>query len=160
MRLPTREIHHAIEIGGSPEAVWTVLTDTAAYGEWNPFIRRLTGDLRPGAKLAAVVLAPGDRRPATFKQTVLRVDAPHELRWLARVLVPGLFDGEHSFRLEPVAEACTRLTQSEDFRGVVVGLVGGRIDKTLEGMALMNEALKRRVEGARAHRPPDPRPTP
>jgi len=146
MRLPTREIHDSIEIDASPEAVWAVLTDTAAYGEWNPFIRRLTGDLRPGARLTALVLPPGDRKPATFKQKVLRIDPPRELRWLARVLVSGLFDGEHSFSLEPLAGGCTRFTQAEDFRGVVVGIVGKRIDVTLLGMKQMNAALKQRVE--------------
>lgn len=146
-RLPTRDIQHAIELQASPEAVWAVLTDTGAYGEWNPFIIRLTGELRVGAKLAARVLPPGDRRPATFKQTVLAVDPPRELRWLARVLIPGLFDGDHRFRIEPIADGCTRFTQSERISGVVVPVVGGRIDKTLLGMAQMNEALKSRVEG-------------
>ncbi|MDX6680189.1 MAG: hypothetical protein QOG94_228 [Solirubrobacteraceae bacterium] len=146
-RLPSREIHHAIELDASPEAAWAVLTDTPAYGEWNPFITRLTGELRVGAKLAALVLPPGDRRPATFKQTVLAVEPPRELRWLARVLVPGLFDGDHSFKIEPIAGGRTRFTQAERISGVVVPLVGGRIDKTLLGMQQMNEAFKRRVEG-------------
>jgi len=145
--LPSREIHDAIEIDASPEAAWAVLTDTPAYGEWNPFITRLTGELRVGAKLSALVLPPGDRRPATFKQTVLAVEPPRELRWLARVLVPGLFDGDHSFKIEPIAERRIRFTQAERISGVVVPLVGGRIDKTLLGMQQMNEALKRRVEG-------------
>jgi len=28
-----------------------------------------------------------------------------ELRWLGRLLIPGLFDGEHSLRLEPTLDA-------------------------------------------------------
>jgi hypothetical protein len=36
----------------------------------------------------------------TFKPTVLKADEQHELRWLDRLLVPGLLDSAYSFRLE------------------------------------------------------------
>ena len=36
----------------------------------------------------------------TFKPTVLAVHPERELRWLGRFILPGLFDGEHSFRIE------------------------------------------------------------
>ena len=35
----------------------------------------------------------------TFKPTVLVAEGPKELRWLGRLLLPGMFDGEHSFRI-------------------------------------------------------------
>lgn len=144
---PTREIHHAIDIDAPPAAVWAVLADTAAYGEWNPFIPRLEGDWRVGAKLSALVATPGGGRPRTFEQTVLAVQPGRELRWIVRVLVPGLLDGVHSFGLQPLPAGGTRFTQVERFRGLLVRLLGRQIDKTQLGMEQMNGALKRRVEG-------------
>ncbi len=144
---PTREIHHGIDIDAPPEAVWAVLADTAAYGEWNPFIPRLSGDWSVGAKLSALVATPGGGRPRTFKQTVLAAEPGRELRWVVRVLAPGVLDGVHSFRLEPLPAGRTRFTQVERFRGLLVRLLRRQIDKTQLGMEQMNGALKRRVEG-------------
>jgi hypothetical protein len=139
------EISREIEIDASPEAVWAVLADTNAYPEWNPFVRRLEGDLTTGAKLEARIEAPGGRA-MTFRPTVLAAEPGRELRWLGRVLLPGVFDGEHSFRLEPLAGGRTRFVQSERFSGVLVRPLRGTLAKTERGFELMNEALKARVE--------------
>ena len=40
----------------------------------------------------------------TFKPRVLNAEPERELRWLGHLLVPGLFDGEHSFTIEPLQE--------------------------------------------------------
>jgi hypothetical protein len=141
----TTELIHEIEIDASPAAVWTVLADTAAYGEWNPFVRRLSGDLRPGAKLEVEIAPPGGRA-MTFEPTVLAAEPGVELRWLGRFLLPGLFDGEHSFLLEPLAGGRTRFTQSERFSGVLVRLLAKTLDKTQLGFEQMNDALKLQVE--------------
>jgi hypothetical protein len=140
-----REIQHQIDIDATPAAVWAVLADTAAYGEWNPFVRRLSGELRIGAKLA-VEIAPPDARVMTFKPTVLTLEDGRELRWLGRVLAPGIFDGEHSFRLQPLPDGRTRFTQSERFKGLLVRLFASTLEKTRLGFEQMNNALKQRAE--------------
>ena len=143
----TREIQHQIEIDAPPAAVWAELIDTSAYGEWNPFVRRLTGELSEGARLRVEIAPPGGRA-MTFKPTVVAAEAGRELRWLGRLLVPGVFDGEHSFRLHALPDGRTRFVQAEAFRGVLVGLFGATLDKTRVGFEQMNTALKRRVEAA------------
>ena len=62
----------------------------------------------------------------TFKPTVLRVEPERELRWLGRLLLPGLFDGDHIFHIEPLAQTRSRFTQAERFSGILVGLSGAR----------------------------------
>jgi hypothetical protein len=141
----SRRLSRTIEIDAPPAAVWNVLTETDAYADWNPFVRRLAGELRPGAKLV-VEIAPPNARPMTFKPTVLAAEAGRELRWLGRFLVAGLFDGEHSFTLEPLAGGRTRLTQAERFSGLLVRPFRGTLDKTERGFEEMNLALKARVE--------------
>ena len=143
--MSTRTIQHALEIDAPPAAVWAALADTATYPDWNPFVRRLEGELEPGARLEVEIAPPGGRA-MTFKPTVLTADPGRELRWLGRFLVRGLFDGEHGFRLEPLSGDRTRLVQSERFSGLLVRPFGSTLDKTEQGFALMNEALKLRIE--------------
>ena len=82
----------------------------------------------------------------TFRPVVLTVLPNMQLRWLGRLLLPGLLDGEHSFRLGEKGLTC-RFHQSERFTGVLVPLIGqGLWTATQHGFDEMNAALKTRVE--------------
>jgi len=144
-----RELRREVEIDASPERVWAVVTDFAAYPEWNPFIRSISGELHEGAKLKVRIEPPG-ARALTFKPTVRAVEASRELRWLGRLLLPGVFDGEHSLRIEPLEGGRGRFVMSEQFSGLLVGLFKGTLAKTEVGFEQMNAALKARVEQASA----------
>ena len=75
--------------------------------------------------------------------------AEHALRWLGRLLVPGLFDGEHSFTIRPLAEDRVRFVQREEFKGLLVPLFARSLDaNTRRGFEQMNAALKERAESA------------
>jgi hypothetical protein len=141
----TRHISHSIEIDASPARVWAILTDTQSFPSWNPFIIKLDGELREGARLNVRIQSPGGRA-TTFHPTVLVAQAETELRWLGRVLVPGVFDGEHSFRLEAISAGRTRFTQSERFSGILVAPLGRTIARAEVGFTQMNESLKARSE--------------
>jgi hypothetical protein len=43
--------HTEIEIDAEAERVWEVLTDFSSYHEWNPMIRRASGELQVGTRL-------------------------------------------------------------------------------------------------------------
>ncbi|MBI4544746.1 MAG: SRPBCC family protein [Gemmatimonadetes bacterium] len=43
-----KELYAEIDIEASAERVWQVLTDFAAYPEWNPFMRSISGTLEQG----------------------------------------------------------------------------------------------------------------
>jgi hypothetical protein len=144
-----RELRHEIEIDAPPERVWAVVTDFAAYPGWNPFIRQISGELREGARLEVRIEPPG-ARATTFKPTVRTVEANRELRWLGRLLVPGIVDGEHSLRIEPLEGGRSRFVQSERFSGVLVGFLKGTLAKTEAGFEQMNAELKARAEQASA----------
>ena len=142
----SRTLQADIEIQAAADQVWEVLTDFAAYPQWNPFIVQATGQAVPGSRLELKMRPPGGRT-TTFRPEVLEADPGRKLRWLGRVLVPGLFDGEHSFTIQPTGPGRVRLTQHEEFRGLLAVPVLALIAKpTLQGFDQMNQALKSRVE--------------
>jgi hypothetical protein len=140
------ELSTGIEFDGTPEDVWEVLADLPAHAEWNPFITRIEGALRPGAKLE-VRLEPEGERAMTFRPTVLGAERGRELRWLGHLLVLGIFDGEHRWLIEEVGPGRVRFTQSERFGGILLPALWKRLRDggTAKGFRAMNEALARRV---------------
>ncbi len=143
-----KEVHTEIEIDAPAGRVWRVLTDFAAYPEWNPFVRRGEGEVRVGARLHVTIQPPGGKG-MSFRPTVLVVDPDRELRWLGHLWIPGLFDGEHSFVIEPLGEGRVRFIQRERFGGLLVPLLSKMLDvETRRGFEEMNRALKMRSESA------------
>ena len=141
-----REIVAGVEIASSPERVWSVLTDVSAYGSWNRFMPSVVGDLEEGCRID-VRACPRRSPDLRFRATVLHVDPPSELRWLGRLGLPGLFDGDHRFLVERLDGGRTRLTQREELSGLLVPLLGPFIaGRSLAGFQEMNLALKRRAE--------------
>ena len=141
-----KEIDTEIEIDAAAERVWRVLTDFAAYPEWNPFIRRGEGEVKVGARLH-VFIQPSGGRGMSFRPKVLVAHPGRELRWLGHLWVPGLFDGEHSFLIEPLGEGRVRFIQRERFGGLLLPLLWKMLDgETRRGFEEMNRALKLRCE--------------
>ncbi len=100
--------------------------------EWNRFITNFHGELTVGS-CPEVQIAPPGARSMTFRPTTTEVWDGERLERVGRVLMPGIFDGRHSFRLEAIGEDLTRLTQVEQFSGLLVALTGGMLAKTRAG---------------------------
>jgi hypothetical protein len=144
-----------IEIQASPEQVWQILTDFARFPEWNPFIRRVEGEAREGETLE-VLIQPSGGKEMTFRPVVLKVAPAQELRWRARLGIPGLLTGEHIFKIETVNDGRVRFIQREEFSGLLVGSWASRSEEdTWRGFREMNKALKDRAELGRATKPPE-----
>jgi len=140
------ELRTTTNIDASPEVVWEILTDFQAYGEWNPFIREIEGVAQKGARLR-VRMTPPEGKAMNFKPVVQSAEPALELRWLGRLWLPRLFDGEHVFELEPDADGSTRLTQRETFRGVLVPFLAHSLNTNIRlAFEQMNQALKERAE--------------
>ncbi|MDB5913006.1 MAG: Polyketide cyclase/dehydrase [Ramlibacter sp.] len=140
------EIRTEIEIEASPARVWDVLLNFASHPQWNPFMRSISGKAVPGERLVVDIHPPGGRS-MTFKPTVLVADPGRELRWLGRLLMPGVFDGEHFFQMEGLGLARTRLVHGEKFSGLLVPMVKSALNGgTRAGFIAMNKALKERAE--------------
>ncbi len=143
-----KELRSEIEIQASAERVWQLLTDFANFPQWNPFMRRASGEIKVGARLE-VYIQPSGTRGMTFKPTVLKAEPGRELRWLGRLLMPGLFDGEHILTIEPLEANRVRFVQREIFTGVLVPFFAHGLDTdTRRGFEEMNRALKAGAEQA------------
>ncbi|MFJ9061059.1 SRPBCC family protein [Streptomyces sp. NPDC102409] len=139
----------AVEIEATPEEVWQVLTDFAAYPEWNPFMTSAEvtskgGRLEEGARMRIVLHSgTGD---TTFTPEILAAEPGRELRWLGRMGPGWIADGEHRFLIERTGPGRVRLTQSEEFTGVAVPFFAGQLKSdTLPQFRAMNEALAQRA---------------
>jgi hypothetical protein len=141
-----RELHAEIEIDATAEKVWHILTEFETFPQWNPFIRRISGELKVGSRLEVHMQLPGGRR-MTFKPRVLKVEPNREFRWKGKLLVPGLFDGEHIFTVDPLSEKRVRFIQREVMVGMLVPLFFRGMDKTTRrGFEEMNQVLKSMAE--------------
>ena len=141
------EIMTTTEINAPPRSVWKVLLDFPAHSTWNPFIRSIEGSPREGQSLK-VSIQPVGGKGMTFRPKVVRASPDQELRWLGRVLLPGIFDGEHFFRIEPLdGGRRAKFIHGERFKGLLVPLLRKSLDRgTRQGFERMNQALKARVE--------------
>lgn len=139
------ELRSQVDIGASPERVWQLLTDFDSFPAWNPFIRRAEGELLPGRRLRLLLLLGGRHVSLCPRLTV--VDAPRELRWLARAPVPGLFDVERCFVIEPTGPRRCRLHQSEVATGLLSPVLLPLLRRSiLAGYRALERALVDRVE--------------
>ncbi|MEU8793645.1 SRPBCC domain-containing protein [Streptomyces sp. NPDC048643] len=130
-----------IDIDATPEAVWSVLTDFATWGEWSNF-SAAEGAAQVGSRLT--MRMPG----MTFRPTVTVATPGQELRWAGTLGTKRLFHGQHSFVLSSNQDGTTRVTNREEFSGALTTLAR-RFLKTPkhDGYAAFNTGLKQRVEG-------------
>jgi hypothetical protein len=140
-----KRISVVTDIAAPVDTVWAELCAISSYPEWNPFITAFDGALAVGNR-PTIRIAPPGGRAITFRPTITRMDDRRHLEWLGRVVLPGIFDGRHSFRLQALPDGRTRLSQTEEFSGLLVALTGTVLERTRAGFVAMNEALRVRAE--------------
>jgi hypothetical protein len=144
------EIHSEVTIEASADEVWAVLSDFGSYAEWNPGMESMEGEPTVGTRLT-IRFALNGGRTMTMRPTVLAAEPGRELRWLGRLVMPGLFDGEHRFTIEEREPGRVTFSQDERFRGLLVPFLRKLIEvDTLTTFHAVNEALARRVVELRA----------
>jgi hypothetical protein len=142
----SKQLTSRIDIDATPEQVWQVLTDFAAYPQWNPFITRAEGEARPSSRLV-LRMQPVGARGVTLSPTVVEATPGQRLRWLGPFGIRGIFDAEHSFTITAREPGGVRLSQDERFTGILVPLMARSLDRhTQPAFEAMNAALKDRAE--------------
>jgi hypothetical protein len=141
-----KELTTEIEIEADAARIWDIFTDFDRYPEWTGIFSFPRGHLEPGKKLE-VVITPTDSRSVTFRPMLLKAEGRRELRWKGNLLLPGVFDGEHYFVIEEIAEMRVRFLHGEIFTGFLVPWFWRDLDTgTRSGFERFNRDLKKRVE--------------
>jgi hypothetical protein len=81
-------ISTTVDIDAPSTLVWDVLTDFAAYHDWNPSMQ-IEGAARVGTKLN-VHMGASSGSGMSFKPTVLAASPGQELRWLGKLGFSGM----------------------------------------------------------------------
>lgn len=132
----------SIDIDAPVEQVWKSLTDFPNWPEWSDF-HSIEGEPVEGGTLK--IRMPG----MAFTPTLTRVDPNHAFAWTGTAVGRWLFRGQHTFTLDPNPDGTTRLTNREEFTGLIATIsrpLMQRIDSSASGYAAFNRSLKRHVE--------------
>ena len=135
-----KSVHHEITINASPEKVWSVLTNTDSYDNWNPVMKLLEGEIKEGNKVKYQFTQDADNVseiPSKVKK-VIPIKLLNQGGGLSFVLT---FD--HKYQLEPLVDG-TKLTIHEDYAGIGVNFWNPKAVEAAYGR--LNEAIKKRVE--------------
>jgi hypothetical protein len=135
-----------VTIKAKPQDVWKMITEETQEGCWNPLVKKLKGELALGNRME-VVIEPPQQKPMTFKPVITRFEENRELRWVGQLPIPGLFQGEHIFRIEDQGNGHCKLYHSEHFRGLLLPMLKKGLDThTRAGFELMNQKMKEILE--------------
>ncbi len=75
---------------------------------------------------------PAARRQGDdLKPGILCCDAGREFRWNGKLVLPGVFDGEHYFQLAADGAGSTVFTHGERFTGLLVPLLRGTLERDI-----------------------------
>jgi len=140
-----KELRTEIEIQAAPEKVWQILTSLDKYPEWNPLIRRAIGTAKLGEKVDINV--GSETKEMILHCVVVKVEPNKQLAWKYNVGMPFLFEGEHSFAIEPLGSNKVKFVDIETFKGLLVFTQAKDIDTNSKaGFEAMDRALKTRAE--------------
>ena len=138
-----KHISNEIEINAPIDKVWTALTDFSKYPDWNPFIRKVNGEIKKGNIIEVTFQTKGND-PIVFTPEIKLFEKNNVFQWEGKLFLPWIFTGKHTFQLSQIDINKTKLIQIEDFNGILVPLFN--FDTTIEGFDLMNKEFKKRLE--------------
>jgi hypothetical protein len=139
---PARVVTLTSTVEGTKQDAWEMLTDFAAYEEWNPVVTEADGEAREGSGLDLEVVLPG-HDPEQLDATVLIARPERKLRWQDRLLLPGVRDWEYEFILDPVEGGRVRVVQLLRIEGLLAPFAD--TDAAEEALGLMARALSDRL---------------
>ena len=128
-------------IAATPEQVWPVLTDAAAWPDWDSGVTKVDGRIALGEKLSVTVAANPGR---AFPVKVVQLAAPAQMVFRGGMPL-GLFTGQRTYTLAPEGTG-TRFTMREEYTGPLAGLIFKSIPDLGPSFRQFADGLKQRAE--------------
>ena len=136
-----------IEIDGTTDEVWKVISNFQGYTDWNPTITNASGELNEGSMVDVTFALPFSKS-MDFNLEVKDIDKGKTFTLVSTLLEPKILDSVHYLSVEKAENGNVKFCQGEKFSGLLLYLVFPFIKSTLENsFEDMNKALKNRVEG-------------
>lgn len=132
------------DIDASPETVWGVLTDGAAYPTWESGVERVEGTIADGETIKVFSEVDPGR---AFPVKVADVEPARLMRWRGGMPL-GLFRGVRTFTLTPTDDGGTAFAMREEYTGPLVPLVWKSMPNLGPSFTKFATGLKARAESA------------
>ena len=132
----------ASDIVASPESVWAVLVDGAAWSAWDSGVDAVDGTIAAGEKLTIHSHAAPGR---AFPVKVSVFDPPRALRFSGGMPL-GLFRGVRTYTLSPEADGRTAFRVREEYTGPLLPLIWRSMPDLGPSFTSFAEGLKRQAE--------------
>lgn len=137
-------VRSKIEINAPADQVRAAFFRFDDYPAWNPFIVKVAGPMIEG-EYVHVTVQPVGKAAISGKTKVLLLEK-NRLVWQGSLAIPGLFSGQHEFRIEEAGPNRTIFYNREKMSGLIIPFYNFK--PTADGFAAMNLALKQRAEQA------------
>ena len=132
-------------ITASPDAVWSVLADGAAWPSWDSGVDAVEGSIEPGQTLKIRSQAAPGR---AFPVKVTRFEPPAHLRFSGGMPL-GLFRGVRTYEVSPGADGQVTFRMREEYTGPLLPLIWRSMPDLGPSFQQFARGLKQRVEAGR-----------
>ncbi|MEO1591992.1 MAG: SRPBCC domain-containing protein [Cyanobacteria bacterium J06632_22] len=133
-------------IHASPAVIWSLLTDSRRYPEWNTTVNRIEGTIALGEQIKVYAKISPDR---AFPVKVTAFESEQAMIWQSGMPL-GLFKGVRTYRLTPEANnngGPVEFHMSEVFSGLLSPLILPSIPDLTEPFEAFAACLKAKAEG-------------
>ena len=130
-------------IHASPDKIWALLTDAAAFPRWNSTVTSIEGQIAEGQTLKLKVPTAPER---VFKPKVSKVEVGRTMTW-SDGMAP-MFKGVRTFTLTPNTDGSTVFSMREEFSGLMLPMIKGSLPDFGPVFETYVKDLKRAAEGS------------
>ena len=129
-------------INAPPERIWAILTDGAAYADWDSGVDRVEGRIAPGETITVYSKASPGR---AFPVKVTDVVPNQQMTWSGGMPL-GLFRGVRTFRISPAGDGATRFHMREEYTGPLLPMIWRSMPDLGPSFEQFAKGLKARAE--------------